>query len=74
MTDEALQAVTAVGGRHDDVVADLDPCDVGADDLDNSGAFVAEHDRHRDRVDSVAHRHVGVADADSNDSNACFVS
>ena len=59
----ARPAGAAVGqGGDDDVVADLDRTDLGADRLDDAGPLVAEDDRRRERDRPVDDRQVGVAD------------
>ena len=66
MARQALRAAAAEPREAgDDVVADAHRRDVGADRLDDAGAFVAEHDRpvERKAADAVDDVQVAVADA-----------
>jgi len=66
---EAASTRAAGVVTHEHVIAGRDLGDRRSDALHDARAFVAEHDRLRNREGLVAHRNVGVADAGGDESN-----
>jgi hypothetical protein len=68
----AIRAAAAEGEAEYDVISDLDVGNIRSDGLDDPGALMSKHNRHRNRKRASAD-HVGVADADAGDSNQNFI-